>query len=202
MFQTSISKRHLEDIPLFLHYHHKILVSTRNDNHWTRTSTRGTQPSTSSPTMNGYTSKEIKRDMRPRRKHITQEESTFMGKAFLPYTKNVIGKILKAQHIYQPTTKLRSMFISTTDKQHPLTLVEFTIYSECAEVYIGTTKKSTDTRIKQHERHYRLELSNRSTVALQHGHDIKFYETTCFLVNTRKPYYKRLHKHNNNFSPK
>ncbi|KAJ7316332.1 hypothetical protein JRQ81_002494 [Phrynocephalus forsythii] len=56
--------------------------------------------------------------------------------------------------------------------------------------YIGTTKHSTQTRIKEHERHCRLKHPEKSAVAehplKQTGHEILFQDTEV-LDNKGKP---------------
>ena len=66
----------------------------------------------------------------------------------------------------------------------------------CGDVYIGTTKRSVNTRIKEHERHRRLRDTEWPAVA-QHivmnpKHKIAF-DDTKLICNTQY-YYPRLHR--------
>ena len=78
----------------------------------------------------------------------------------------------------------------------------------CGEVYIGTTKQSIQTRVKEHERHCRLYQPEKSSIAshmLETGHKIMF-EKTKVLAKTSHYYAKlrrksiEIHKLENNFN--
>ncbi|KAJ7320065.1 hypothetical protein JRQ81_019576, partial [Phrynocephalus forsythii] len=80
----------------------------------------------------------------------------------------------------------------------------------CDHVYIGTTKRSIQTRIKEHERHCRLKQPEEPAVAehtlKQTGHEILFQDTEV-LHNTNN--HARLHreaieilKHKHSFNKK
>jgi hypothetical protein len=59
---------------------------------------------------------------------------------------------------------------------------------ECGKVYIGQTGRSVDTRLKEHQRHIRLEHPDKSAVAehtVDLGHHIQFHETSILATKTR-----------------
>nr|XP_060617816.1 uncharacterized protein LOC132767173 [Anolis sagrei ordinatus] len=109
---------------------------------------------------NGYSTSDIRRAARPRTSHESQDEDPPRGKVFLPYIKGTtdrIGKLMRKhniQTIYKPTKKIQQMLRSAKDKRDPLTSSGvYRIPCSCGQVYIGTTKRSAQTRIKEHERH-------------------------------------------------
>ena len=85
----------------------------------------------------------------------------------------------------------------------------YRIPCSCGDIYIGITKRSVNTRLKEHERHCRLRDTEWSAVA-QHivmnpEHNIAFDDTE--LICNTQHYYRRLHreateiyKHKNNFN--
>lgn len=167
---------------------------------------------------NGYNTKEIQRATHPRRAHSQDAlNAETVSTAILPYIRNVtdrIGKLLKKHNIrtiYKPTKNLKQLLKSPKDKQDPLTTGGvYKIPCSCGQVYIGTTMRSVNTRIKEHNRHCRLGQTEKSAVAehaLQSGHDIQFGETR--ILSTTLQYHARLyreaieiHKHGNNFNRK
>jgi len=120
---------------------------------------------------NGYSKREIKRAINPN-KSAHKDKEQVAGKVFLPYVQNVtdrIGKLMerhKFKVIYRPTTKIQEMLRSAKDKREPLlTAGVYRTLCSCGEVYIGTTKQSTQTRVKEHERHCRLYQPEKSSIA-------------------------------------
>ncbi|GJQ88571.1 hypothetical protein Trydic_g23068 [Trypoxylus dichotomus] len=69
-------------------------------------------------------------------------------------------------------------------------------FSYCGLVYIGTTKRSINTRLKEHKRNCRLGQTDRSAVveyALQDGdHNINYVNTE--VLSTVPHYYTRLQR--------
>ena len=89
------------------------------------------------------------------------------------------------------------MLQSAKDKRDSLTTAGvYRITCSCGQVYIGTTKCSIHTRIKEHERHCRLKQQDKSAVAehalKQAGHEILF-QNAKVLGNTSN-HYVRLHR--------
>ncbi|KAM6473987.1 uncharacterized protein PHA67_006582 [Liasis olivaceus] len=169
--------------------------------------------------VNGYSKNEIKRAIKPRKQHATEEEKQPpTNKVFLPYIKGVtdcMGKLMEKhnfQTIFRPTRKIQQMLKSAKDKRDPLTTAGvYRIPCSCGQVYIGTTKCSIHTRIKEHERHCRRQQPEKSAVAehaLKHtGHKILF-ENTEILDNTNSHYTRlyreaiEIHKHQHSFNKK
>ena len=171
---------------------------------------------------NGYNAKDIQRAIHPRRdsnhRNNKNEMEEQKGKAFLPYIKSVtdrIGKILQKHQIksiYLPTQKIKQLTRSPKDAVDNLEKAGvYKIPCSCGEVYIGTTKRSFNTRIKEHKRCCRLNQIDKSAVAehaiLNDNHHILFDETK--ILSTTKSYYARLNreaieifKHKRNFNKK
>jgi hypothetical protein len=64
----------------------------------------------------------------------------------------------------------------------------YRIPCECGKVYIGQTGRSVDIRIKEHQRHIRLDHPDKSAVAehsIDQGHRIKFHNTSILATKTR-----------------
>ena len=104
------------------------------------------------------------------------------------------------------------MLQSAKDKRDPLTTAGvYQIPCSCGQVYIGTTKRSIHTRIKEHERHCRLKQLEKSAVAehalKQAEHEILFQNTEV-LDDTSNHYVRlhreaiEIHKHQQNFNKK
>jgi hypothetical protein len=59
---------------------------------------------------------------------------------------------------------------------------------ECGRVYIGQTGRSVDIRLKEHQRHIRLEHPDKSAVAehsIDQGHRIQFHNYSILATKTR-----------------
>ncbi|XP_062837651.1 uncharacterized protein LOC134299269 [Anolis carolinensis] len=167
---------------------------------------------------NGYSTTDIRRAARPRTSHESQDKDPPRGKVFLPYIKGTtdrIGKLMKKhnlQTIYRPTKKIQQMLRSAKDKRDPLSSAGvYRIPCSCGQVYIGTTKRSAQTRVKEHERHCRLIQPEKSAIAEhlmnQPGHRILFENTK--MLDHSNNYHVRLHreaieihKHVDNFNRK
>ena len=71
----------------------------------------------------------------------------------------------------------------------------YRIPCSCGDVYIGTTKRSANARIKEHERNCRLRQAENSALAehslLYPEHKILFEETT--MLRNKKHYHPRLY---------
>lgn len=168
---------------------------------------------------NGYTKNDIDRYIKQRPEHNNdnvsrrQESET---KAFLPFIPRVtdrIGRILGKHNIktiFKPSKKIKDHLNSPKDRRDTLsTPGVYRIPCSCGSVYIGTTKRSINTRIKEHKANCRLGHSEKSAVA-EHtlnntNHAIEFDKTQVLCTTTA--YYPRLyreaieiHKHPTNFN--
>jgi hypothetical protein len=59
---------------------------------------------------------------------------------------------------------------------------------ECGRVYIGQTGRSVDIRLKEHQRHIKLEHPDKSVVAehsIDQGHRIQFHNSSILATKTR-----------------
>ena len=165
---------------------------------------------------NGYSEQEIRKSMQPTTNYKTNEKNQPRAKAFLPYIPSVtdrIGRLLQKENIktiYKPTRKVQECLRSAKDKRDPLsTSGIYRIPCTCGSVYVGTTKRSVNTRIKEHKANCRLGQIEKSAVAehtlTKTDHRIKFEDTQ--VLATTSSYHARLyreaieiHKHNNNFN--
>ena len=98
--------------------------------------------------------------------------------------------------IYKPKRKLKDSLQSAKDSRDPKTCGGiYHIPCSCGDIYIGTTKRSVKTMIKEHERHCCLRDTERSAVAqymvLNPKHKIGFDDTE--LLCNMQHYYPHLH---------
>ena len=136
---------------------------------------------------NGYSENQIRRAMRATKTESANKEPA-KSRAFRQYIPRVtdrIGKLLKKHQIktiYKPTQKLQDSLRPAKNSRDLKTCGGvYRIPCSCGDVYIGTTKRSVNTRIKEHERHCCLRDTERSAVA-QHivmnpEHKIGFDDT-------------------------
>ncbi|GJQ71577.1 hypothetical protein Trydic_g11280 [Trypoxylus dichotomus] len=114
--------------------------------------------------------------MRPSNSKRTANEHQlsrdWQGTAYLPYIKSVtdrIGRTLERHNvktIYKPSPQLRHHLCSVKDPGDPLTSTGvYRIPCSCRLVYIGTTKHSINTRLKEHKCNCRLSQTQKSAVA-------------------------------------
>ena len=164
---------------------------------------------------NGYSQKDIQRALHPRRSSIKEKEhESPVAKAFLPYiekTTDRIGRLLEShgiKTIHRPTKKIKEMLRSAKDKRHPHSSAGvYEIPCSCGQVYIGTTKRSIATRLKEHSRLGQTGKSSLVEHSLLPGHDIHYSDTN--VLSTTVSYYPRLQreaieilKHTNSFNRK
>uniref|UniRef100_A0AAR5QA52 Helix-turn-helix domain-containing protein n=1 Tax=Dendroctonus ponderosae TaxID=77166 RepID=A0AAR5QA52_DENPD len=177
---------------------------------------------------NGYSKNEFNRAIRPRnsggRPEKTDMHDERKGWACLPYIHGVadrIGRILEDQIPFRqnsfetnsnnPTRDLRS----AKDKRDPLSAAGvYRVPCSCGRAYIGTTKRSVNTRITEHKRSCRLGQTEQPAVAehaLLDGHQICFGEVDVLHQSQRYSIYIvfisrltretiEIFKHDNNFS--
>ncbi|GJQ84925.1 hypothetical protein Trydic_g531 [Trypoxylus dichotomus] len=126
---------------------------------------------------NGYGNPQIKGAMQPsnskRSANEHQLSRDWQWTAYLAYLKSVtdrIGRTLERHNIrtiYKPTQQLRHQLRSLKDPRHPLTPTGvYRIPCSCRLVYIGTTKRSINTRLKEHKRNCRLSQTDKSANTL------------------------------------
>ena len=166
---------------------------------------------------NGYSRNYIKRAIRPPRRSVRKDEETPKGTAVLPYINRVtdrIGKLMRKHNIrtcFMPTNKIGDLLRSAKDTRDPLTSAGvYRIPCNCGDVYIGTTKRSVNTRLKEHMRHCRQIETEKSAVADHmwgQNHKILFDETQ--LLSNVTHYSTRIYreaieiqKHKNSFNKK
>ena len=92
--------------------------------------------------------------------------------AFLPYIHNVIdhiGRFLKKhgiKTIYKPTRKIHEHLISAKDKRDLTTSSSiYRIPCSCDQGYIGTIKRSVNTKIAEHKKYCHCLQWEKSSVA-------------------------------------
>ncbi|XP_033607053.1 uncharacterized protein LOC117282253 [Cryptotermes secundus] len=127
---------------------------------------------------NGYNDRQIHRALNRRpnhNQHDDRRDTAFVGTIF-----NRISRMLSRHNIKSVglPPKKKSNFLRPV-KEH-LGLRTPGIYSipcECGKVYIGQTGHSVGTRLKEHQRHLRLEHPDKSAVAehsIELDHRIQF----------------------------
>lgn len=154
---------------------------------------------------NGYSAGEVLRARRPRRSGRSDAavEQRLVGTAFLPYVRSVtdrIGRLLErhgVRAVFLPTQKIQQCLRPVKDARDPLSSCGvYRVPCSCGKVYIGTTKRSVRTRLKEHMRHCRLGQSEKSAIAehasLNADHSIQFGDTQI-LSSTRR-YFARLNR--------
>jgi hypothetical protein len=121
---------------------------------------------------------------------------------------NRISRVL-SRHITsvgRPLRNTSSFLRSVKDHLGLKTTGVYSISCEYGQVYIGQTGRSSDTRLKEHQRHVRLEHPDKSAVAehsINLGHDIHLYDTA--ILSTKPGHVDRIVReaieiglHNNN----
>ncbi|KAK9874835.1 hypothetical protein WA026_005651 [Henosepilachna vigintioctopunctata] len=168
---------------------------------------------------NGYSFQEVTRALRPRKgTGVPPTEEPKQGVAIMPFIRGVtdrIGRLLQRHEvraIFKPTHQVRNLLRSAKDPRDKLSSAGvYKIPCSCGSVYIGTTKRSIKTRLKEHEGHCRRVQPEKSAVA-EHAynnleHNIKYDDAE--VLSTDRNYHARLqreaieiHKHRNNFNRK
>ena len=99
-----------------------------------------------------------------------------------PKVTDCIGQLLKKYQIkpiYKPTEKLQQNLRSIEDDRDPKTTCGiYWIPCNCGDMYIGTIKRSMNTRINEHRRHCCFGEIEKSSVAehvlINRNHEILF----------------------------
>jgi hypothetical protein len=84
--------------------------------------------------------------------------------------------------------KLSSLLRPVKDHLGLRTPGVYRIPCECGRVYIGQTGRSVDIRVKEHQRHIRVEHPDKSAVAehcINQGHRIQFHDASILATKTR-----------------
>jgi hypothetical protein len=92
---------------------------------------------------------------------------------------------------HSPSFTLSQYILGNHTHTHTHTLRTPEVYRipcECGRVYIGQMGRSVDIRLKEHQRHLRLEHPDKSAVAensIDQGHSIQFHNASIFAMKTR-----------------
>jgi hypothetical protein len=142
--------------------------------------------------QNSYNDRQIHRVLN-RRPHISQPKDKPDLVAVLPYTGtifNIISRVLSRHNINPvglPPKKVSGFLLLVKDNLGLRTPDVYRIPCECSKVYIGQTGRSVDIRLKEHQRHIRVEHPDKSAAAehtVDLGHRIKFHETSILATKT------------------
>jgi hypothetical protein len=104
---------------------------------------------------------------------------------------NRISRVLTRHNIKSvglPHMKLSSLLRPVKDHLELRTPGVYRIPWECCRVYIGQTGRSVNIRLKEHQRHIRLEHPDKSAVAehsIDQGHRIQFHHSSILITKTR-----------------
>jgi hypothetical protein len=104
---------------------------------------------------------------------------------------NRISRVLARHSIKSvglPHMKLSSLLRPVKDHPGLRTPGVYRIPCECGRVYIGQTGRSVDIRIKEHQRHIRLNHPDKSAVAehsIDQGHRIQFHDASNLATKIR-----------------
>jgi hypothetical protein len=119
---------------------------------------------------NGYNGWQIHRALN-RRPHLPRPDNEPHSVAFLLFVGTVFNRISRvlARHniksVDLPRMKLSSLLRLVKDHLGLRTPGVYRILCECGRVYIGQTGRSMDIRLKEHQRHIRLQHPDKSVVA-------------------------------------
>jgi hypothetical protein len=143
--------------------------------------------------QNGYNDWQIHRALN-RHPHLPQPDNEPNSVAFLPFVGtifNSISRVLARHNIKSvglPHMKLSSLLCPVKDHLGLMTPRVYRISFECSRVYIGQTGHSMDIRLKEHQRHIRLEHPDKSALAehsIDQGHCIQFHSSSILATKTR-----------------
>jgi hypothetical protein len=143
--------------------------------------------------QNGYNDQQIHRALN-RRPLLPQPDNKPHSFAFLPFVGTVFNRISRAlarhniKSVGLPHMKLPSLLRPVKDQLGLRTPGGYRLPCECGRVYSGLTGRSVDIRLKEHQRHIRLEHPNKSAVAehsMDQGHRILFHNASILATKTR-----------------
>jgi hypothetical protein len=120
-----------------------------------------------------------------------------------------ISRVLAPHNIKSvglPHIKLSSILRPVKDHLGLRTPGVYRIPCECGRVYIGQTGRSVDIKLKEHQRHIRVEHPDKSAVAehsIDQGHRIQFHNSSILstkmrYMNLREAIEIELHPYNIN----
>ncbi len=164
---------------------------------------------------NGYKNKDVQKCINKYRNpmpSVRKEPIEAIGTVFLPFVKGSTDKISRlfrkynVKTVFSPAQKISDILPSTKDS---LPLHVEGVYKtpcSCGKVYIGETKRTISTRLKEHERHCRLGHVSQSALAehrLSTGHSIEFDRLTRESSFYPRKYHEAIEvwKHPNNLNP-
>ncbi|PNF41399.1 hypothetical protein B7P43_G14428 [Cryptotermes secundus] len=142
---------------------------------------------------NGYNDRQIQRALN-RQPNSIQPDDRRGTVAFLPFVGTIfnrISRVLSRHNIKSvglPPKKISNFLRPVKDHLGLRTPGIYRIPCECGKVYIGQTGRSVDTRLKEHQRHIRLEHPDKSAVAehsIDLDHRIEFHKTAIITSKSR-----------------
>jgi hypothetical protein len=139
--------------------------------------------------QNGYNDQQIHRALN-RRPHLPQPDNEPNSVAFLPFVGTVFNRISRvmARHNIKSVGLPHSLLHPVKDHLGLRTPRVYRIPCECGRVYNGQTGSSVDIRLKEHQRHIRLEHPVKSAVAdhsIDRGHHIQFHNSSILATKTK-----------------
>jgi hypothetical protein len=143
--------------------------------------------------QNGYNDRHIHRALN-RHLHLDQLNSKHKSVTFLPFVRTIFNRISRvlAQHniksVGLPHVKLSSLLCPIKDHVGLRTPGIYRIPYKCGRVYIGEKGRSVDIRLKEHQRHIRLEHLDKLAIAkhnIDQGHSIQFHNSSILTTKTK-----------------
>lgn len=130
--------------------------------------------------VNGYQKEDVARHLKWARKILNRPKLTEFGpkarKAVIPFHPAVayqVGDILRKQGIevaFKPPAKLKTVLPKTKDNiPNSLMPGVYAVPCECGAQYIGETKRSINTRLKEHQKCFEKGQWEQSAIALHHS---------------------------------
>ncbi|XP_046404093.1 uncharacterized protein LOC124169501 [Ischnura elegans] len=155
--------------------------------------------------QNGHNGRDISKALKrafTNHNTATKEEGekpiAFAGLPFVSTVSCKIARILKRHDIktyFRPPAKLRNQLVTAKDPCGLMTPGVYQIPCECGQVYVGETGRTIATRMKEHQRHFRLGQPEKSAVAelsISRDHAIRWENTKVLCRGDR--FWERLTK--------
>ena len=104
----------------------------------------------------------------------------------MPYVSTISGKISRVlrrynvETVHRHMTSLRDRLVCAKDSIGFMTPGVYKIPCECGDVYVGETGRTISTRLKEHQRHFRLCQPEKSAIvehSLDEDHKIRWDDT-------------------------
>jgi hypothetical protein len=143
--------------------------------------------------QNGYNDRQLHRALN-RRAQLLQPDSEPNSIAFLPFVGTIFNHIsgVLARHniksVCLPHKTLSSLLRPVKDHLGLRQPGVYRIPCGCGRVYTGQTGRSVDIRLKERQRHIRLEHPDKSAVAehsIDQGHRVQFHSSSILATKTR-----------------